>query len=77
MTPLVSIPWLLEKLQREQYELTDPRHTVTDLARRQGWNSRATALIAELRIEMGLQELRDIEAIEPMDLQLKRAMAGG
>ena len=75
--PAVDLRWLLEKLEREQYELTDPKHTVTDLAERRGWNRRGTALAAELRIEMGLAELREIEAVEPMDLALKRAMAGG
>jgi hypothetical protein len=69
--PAISSAWLLEKLRREQYDLTDPKHTVTDLASRAGWNRRANALIAEIRIEIGLQELREIEVIESVDTRLR------
>jgi hypothetical protein len=69
--PAISSAWLLEKLRREQYDLTDPEHTVTDLASRKGWNQRANALIAEIRIEIGLQELREIEVIESVDTRLR------
>ncbi len=77
--PSINAQWLLAKLQRERYELTDPKHTVTDLAARGGWNRRADALISEIRIEIGLQELRDIEtaSCEAVDLRLKLALVGG
>lgn len=51
---------LIALLRREQYETEDPKHTVTDMAFRCGWNARANELIALLSqgsVGAGLREL--------------------
>ncbi len=67
----MNVEKLIEKLEREQYETSDPKHSALDLARRTGWNQRAKALIADLRTEAGLVELVENA---PVDTRLKDAM---
>jgi len=69
----MTIPELISKLDREQYETDDPKHTVTDIAFRRGWNARGRELSAALRIEAGLVELKESA---PMDLAFKAALTG-
>lgn len=64
---VVSIPKLIEKLERELYETDDPRHDAWERGWRKGWNARATALVKELRGE----------ATDPIDLRLRDALVGG
>ena len=69
----VNVQALISKLEREQYETDDPKHTVTDLAFRRGWNARGREMAAALRVESGLVEL--VRA-EPIDLRFKAALTG-
>ncbi len=69
----MNVQALISKLEREQYETDDPKHTVVDLAYRRGWNGRARELIAALRVETGLAEL---EQAKPLDLRFKAALTG-
>lgn len=64
---------LIAKLEREQYETDDPGHSALELAARKGWNSRAKELIACLRLEAGIAEIKQAPA---MDLRFKAALTG-
>jgi len=61
---------LIKKLEREYLETVDPKHRVEELAYRRGHNDRNKSLIAWLRVEAGLVELRDA----PVDTRLKDQM---
>ncbi len=69
--PVVNLAWLIAKLEREQYH-ADSASTPDDEAQRKGWNDRARSLILELRVELGLAELRDA----PIDLRLRDELVG-
>ena len=58
---------LITKLRREQYE-TEACHDPLEIARRQGWNSRAQSLIAEL--EQMQVEAREKEAPFPLEVEV-------
>jgi hypothetical protein len=63
---MTTLEKLVEKLRREMFNEDEG-----DRQYRRGWNQRANALIAEIRIEIGLQELREIEVIESVDTRLR------
>lgn len=58
---------LIAKLRREQYE-TEAGYEPLELARRQGWNSRAQSLIAEL--EQMLAEAAAKEQPSPVEVEV-------
>jgi len=70
----MNVEAIIAKLTKEQYETSDPKHSVTDLASRRGWNARANELITWLRIEAGLTELA--QNAPAIDTRFKSALTG-
>lgn len=69
----MNVEDLIKKLEHERYETTDPKHSVEALAYRKGHNDCKKELVAFLRMEAGIEE---IKAAPALDLRLKAELTG-